>query len=138
MSSNKKITKILLLFILILPLVLLSSCTDDTVTTPMDPVEENHPPNSPSSPVPADSTTITAGSFVILRWNCSDPDAGDTLSYDILLSTSNPPTDYLETGYDSRLRDLGIPGPGTFYWKIVAFDNEGDTTQGPVWQFTVQ
>lgn len=123
--------------VLFLLLVVFSSCTDN-VTAPNDPVDENHAPSVPSNPTPADSTILTAGTFVTLRWNCSDADPNDTLSYDILLSNTNPPTDYLETGYDTRLRDLGIPGPGTFYWKIVAFDSAGDTTQGPVWQFTVQ
>jgi hypothetical protein len=51
----------------------------------------NNPPNAPSGPSPGDGATgvdINAD----LSWTCSDPDVGDSLTYDVYFDTGSPPT----------------------------------------------
>jgi hypothetical protein len=72
-----------------------------------------------------------------ISWEPStDPDAGDTVTYDIYFGRSMTPpsvaSDYTGTTYD--------PGPlntnGTYFWKIVACDNREGCTEGAVWRFS--
>jgi hypothetical protein len=97
----------------------------------------NHPPNTPSNPTPANGATnvdINAD----LSWNCSDPD-GDPLTYDVYFDTNNPPVNKVSSGQSETTYDPGtLNFDTTYYWKIVAFDNQGGTTSGPVWSFTTE
>ena len=71
----------------------------------------------------------------LLSWNASDPD-GDTLTYDVYFGTEPSPP----------LRASGLSTksylPGTlnhftlYYWKVVARDNYGGTTESPILSFT--
>ncbi len=94
----------------------------------------NTPPNTPTNTSPADgaagvSVTTTLG------WSGGDPDPGDTVTYDVYLGAANPPPLYQSDHPTTTLAPLLNPGV-TFYWKIVARDNHGATTEGPVWSFT--
>jgi hypothetical protein len=95
----------------------------------------NSPPNTPSNPNPTNHATgvdVNAD----LDWTCSDPDVGDTLIYDVYFGiTSTPPN--VATGQSSTTYDPGTMTAGTkYYWQIVAWDNHGASTSGPVWDFT--
>ncbi|RPI19624.1 MAG: hypothetical protein EHM58_01070 [Ignavibacteriae bacterium] len=95
----------------------------------------NHKPNAPGNPVPADGST-GVGAFVTLQWTCTDPDAGDTVKFDVYASTSNPPGTLKVSNYNKTAFDLGLlPPEMTIYWKVVARDNGGLSTTGPVWTF---
>ena len=95
----------------------------------------NNPPNTPSNPSP-DNHESDVSINTDLSWTGGDPNAGDTVIYDVFFGTiSSPPevsSDQSSTSYD----------PGTlehdtmYYWKIVATDNNDATTEGPVWDFT--
>ncbi len=95
----------------------------------------NHAPNTPSGPSPADDANGVSTN-ADLSWTGGDPDAGDTVTYDVYFGTSTTPplvsNDQTGTTYD----------PGTmsysthYYWKIVASDNHGASTTGPLWDFT--
>jgi hypothetical protein len=97
----------------------------------------NEPPNTPSNPWPTDRATGVS-IYVNLSWTGGDPDAGDTVTYDVYLGvTSSPPmvsNDQSGTAYK----------PGTlayntkYYWQIVATDNHGTSTLGPMWDFATQ
>ena len=97
----------------------------------------NNPPNSPFSPNPSDNATNISVSSN-LSWNCSDPD-GDPLTYDVYFGTDSTP-DYGElvstnqSGTSYNLNTLN--NATTYYWKIVAKDNNGNETTGDTWQFT--
>jgi len=95
----------------------------------------NTPPNTPSAPNPSNhaaSVNINAD----LSWSGEDPDNGDTVTYDIYFGTaSNPPL--VKSGHTSTSYDPGALSYNTkYYWKIVAKDNYGGTTAGPIWDFT--
>jgi hypothetical protein len=106
------------------------------------PLHINHPPYVPSGPSPAH----TAEQVPIdqdLGWTGGDPDAGDTLVYQVYFGSDADPPAYGTTPtypasasaitYDLPDLDLGA----TYFWKIVAEDKHGLATQGPVWSFTV-
>ena len=103
-----------------------------TFTTEM----ENNPPNTPSDPDPEDGATnvdINAD----LSWSCSDPD-GDDLTYDVYFEANDPTPDVMVSNNQSE----NAYNPGTmdynthYYWLIVAWDEHGLSTDGPVWDFT--
>jgi hypothetical protein len=95
----------------------------------------NNPPNVPSNPSPADHA-IGISTGADLSWTGGDPDIGDTVTSDVYFGTSTSPplvsNDQAATTYD----------PGTlsynthYYWKIMATDNHGASTTGPLWSFT--
>ncbi|MCK4995765.1 MAG: hypothetical protein KAR55_02655, partial [Thermoplasmatales archaeon] len=95
---------------------------------------ENDPPDPPSNPNPENGAT-DVGIDADLSWTCSDPD-GDPLTYDVYFGeNSNPPleaTGITDTTYDPGPMDYG----DTYYWKIVAHDDNGASTTGPIWHFT--
>ena len=96
----------------------------------------NYPPYEPSYPIPPDgATNILPG---CLEWTGGDPD-GDTVVYDVYLGTTSPPPlsarNVSETLYCSP-GDLVFNT--TYYWKIVAWDEYGASTEGPIWSFTIR
>lgn len=99
---------------------------------------QNQPPYTPSNPTPSNGATgisINAD----LSWSGGDPDPGDTVTYDVYFSTINPPAIKVSANQTSTTYDPGVLGYNTkYYWKIIAHDNHGATTPGPVWNFTTQ
>ena len=98
--------------------------------------EINDPPNTPSSPSPANGATnvdINAG----LSWSGGDPN-GDTVTFDIYFGTSSPPplviSDYLYTTFDPGTMQYDT----SYYWKINAVDVHGASTMGPEWNFVTE
>lgn len=98
----------------------------------------NSPPNIPSDPNPGDEVTdVDVNSD--LSWNCSDPD-GDDLTYDVYFEANDPSPDILvsnnqtEKTYDL----LKLEYSTMYYWKIVAWDDLGESTSSPVWSFKTE
>jgi hypothetical protein len=98
-------------------------------------VGANNPPNMPSSPLPPNHVTGVSVD-ADLSWTAGDPDPGDTVTHDVYFGTS---------ASLSRVSDDESPctyDPGTlngntrYCWKIVARDNHGAATIGPLWDFT--
>lgn len=95
----------------------------------------NQPPGQPYNPSPADGSTdepVILG----LSWSCVDPDTDDTLSYDIYFDTTIYPA-LIDSDLAEAVYNPGTLLPNTtYYWKVVAFDNQGDSTIGQLWYFT--
>jgi hypothetical protein len=97
--------------------------------------EANLPPSEPSDPSPQNSATevpINAD----LTWQCSDPNAGDFLSYNLYFDTLSVPS-LAALQLPAASFNPGLLEPSTqYFWKVVAYDNQGDSTSGPLWNFT--
>ena len=94
----------------------------------------NHPPSVPDLSLPlnyASDVPITAN----LSWIGDDPDADDTVIYDVYFGTANPPPQ-VATGQTSFIYDPGTLQYITYYyWRVVAWDNHGVPTTSPIWDF---
>lgn len=96
----------------------------------------NGPPLAPSNPSPVDNAT-GVGTDVQLTWTGADYDPADTLTYDVYFGTSIFPP---RVASDEPLPTYA-PGTldynTTYFWRVVAFDNHGDSTSsGLAWRFT--
>jgi hypothetical protein len=97
----------------------------------------NEQPNLPNTPIPVNGS-IGQPISVDLSWSCSDNNASDTLQYDIYFGkTSNPPVVKVNNSSKTYLI-TGLDYDETYYWRILAKDNHGATTLGPVWSFTAK
>lgn len=96
-------------------------------------VSGNSAPEAPGNPFPADgSLEINPGES--LEWACSDPEQ-DPLSYDLYFGTVLPPP-LVESGLtSSNYSPAGMLSSTTYYWKVTAHDDQGNTTEGPTWSF---
>ena len=95
----------------------------------------NQSPYKPSNPLPSDGASgvdINAD----LSWTGGDPDAGDTVTYDVYFDNTGATTlvsnDQSATTYDPGTLSHNT----TYYWKVVATDNHGASSKGSVWNFT--
>jgi hypothetical protein len=101
----------------------------------------NDPPYAPSTPDPSDGA-IDVSPAADLSWDGGDPNASDTVYYEVYLGTSFPPSLYDTTPAYPATQTRITYDPGTlnantlYYWKIVAVDGLGESTEGSDWSFT--
>lgn len=103
-------------------------CLQDN-TTP-----SNQPPSAPSTPSP-ESGSINQPSNTTLTWACSDPE-NDPLTYDIYFGTENPPSLVATAQTGTTYNPGSLVYTTAYFWKIIAHDDHGNTTESPVWNFT--
>jgi len=94
----------------------------------------NQPPYEPSNPYPPDGAINVSDSGI--SWTGGDPDPDDIVTYDVYFGKSSPPplvvVNLSITAYELGVIDFNT----TYYWQIVAWDNWGASTAGPIWSFT--
>lgn len=114
--------------------------TDPWSTEPHQcfPAETNRPPYTPLSPTPADNAVrISTSNPIPLVWASGDPNTADELVHDLYLGTSQDNLTLAASAIAGTSHTIENPIRGiTYYWKVVARDNHGLETAGPVWQFT--
>lgn len=99
---------------------------------------ENNPPYAPSNPSPQNGETeVDIDSD--LYWFCTDPD-GDSVTYDVYFEAGDSsPDELVSEGQPDRSYDPGrMDFSTTYYWKIVAKDRYGFSTNGPIWHFKTE
>jgi len=94
----------------------------------------NHPPYKPSNPHPTNGALNTFLD-IILRWDGGDPDE-NPVTYDLYFDTVNPPTLYLANLTNTYYNIGQLEYETTYFWKIIATDNQTNSTEGPLWNFT--
>lgn len=97
--------------------------------------QANALPYAPSHPYP-ESGAVNQLVRVRLSWHGGDPDQGDTVVYDIYLGTSLPPSIIYRDCQDSFYTPQGLKYDSTYYWRVVARDEVGDTAVSPLWYFS--
>jgi len=96
----------------------------------------NKHPYPPSTPDPEDGEENQSVECDIF-WTCSDPE-GDALTYNVYFGTEDT-LPLLSTGQSETTYDPGsLKHSRQYFWKIVACDIHGDTTEGPLWSFTTK
>lgn len=115
--------------------------SDDSEPSP-DPViqtpdEVNKPPNNFTlSTVPNGATEVALKPE--LSWSAASDPENDPVTYDIILDTNPNPTTVIraDTGATSFEFDDALPFSQTFYWKVIAKDDSGNTTESEIYSFT--
>jgi len=93
----------------------------------------NQPPDQPSNPNPPDNS-INRPLNTQLSWTCTDPE-NDPLTYDVFFDITTPPQK-VAVGLTANAYDPGMLNPNTtYYWQIVAHDDHGNESFGPIWTF---
>jgi hypothetical protein len=98
--------------------------------------ENNLPPYTPNTPNPPDGATDVSIEKILL-WLGGDPNAGDTVTYDVYFGTNSPPP-FVDTVTQAAYDPGTMPLDTTYYWQVVAEDGEGLTATGPIWSFTTE
>ena len=96
---------------------------------------ENRPPYEPSNPNPSDGKK-NVKIDIVLEWVGGDPD-GDIVRYDVYLNKSGTSQQKVS---ENQLVTFFDPNPDLepntkYYWQIIARDEAGATTVGPLWSF---
>jgi hypothetical protein len=107
-----------------------------TSINPSSGITNNNPPYVPYNPRPMSGTTgVASGPW--FSWSGGDPD-GDAVKYDLYWGKTNPPP-MVESNMSGTYYDPygeWIMFNITIYWKVVAWDEHGAKTEGPLWVFT--
>jgi hypothetical protein len=97
----------------------------------------NQPPYEPNTPNPPHGATGVPLNAT-LSWIGGDPNPGDTVTYDVYFGTSTPPPKKVSNQSATTYTPGTMYSNTKYYWKIVAWDNLGSSTPGPIWEFTTR
>lgn len=96
----------------------------------------NNPPEKPTNPFP-ETSAVNQPVELKLMWSASDPDANDSLWFDVYLYESNNP---LQIKIASDITDTTVSVENlkfntTYFWQVVVKDSITNTN-GSIWSFT--
>lgn len=93
----------------------------------------NQPPSPPANPSPIDSATNQPIN-ITLSWESSDPE-GDPITFDVYFGTEQDPPLAVAGISEQSHTPAALEYSTTYYWKIAAHDDQGNSTVGEVWSF---
>jgi hypothetical protein len=100
---------------------------------------DGNPPYVPNNPNPINGTTGISPVNAILSWLGGDPDPGDNVTYDVYFGGwSSPPLLVVNITNPSYAFNTTLNYTTTYYWRIRAWDNHGNYTFGPEWNFQTE
>ncbi|AYA35932.1 DUF2012 domain-containing protein [Hymenobacter oligotrophus] len=110
-----------------------------TVTVVLEQSTSNQRPNAPTKPLPATAAT-NQDINLKLKWKATDPDAGDSLRYDVVLyqSNSSQQQSLLSNSRDTTVQVSNLKFNTTYFWQVTVRDKAGETVRGDVWTFTTK
>ncbi|UCF12670.1 MAG: DUF2341 domain-containing protein, partial [Thermoplasmatales archaeon] len=94
----------------------------------------NYPPYIPNSPIPSDGANFI-DLYSDVSWSGGDPD-GDPVMYDVYFGTSASPPKVVSNQSATSYDPGTLASETTYYWRIVAWDDQGYSSNGPIWTFT--
>lgn len=96
----------------------------------------NLPPQKPSNPSPANEAVDQPVS-ITLKWSAADPDADDSLSYNIYLYESNMTSQKsaILDHADTSVVIENLKYSTTYFWQVTVKDSSGAETNGSMWSF---
>jgi hypothetical protein len=98
----------------------------------------NNPPKTPNNPSPSNGANLV-NITTDFSWAGGDQNSGNTVTYTIYFGTTNPPTTKVSNNQSATTYNLPTLTYSTqYYWKIIAWDNHGASTVGPIWRFTTE
>ncbi len=81
-----------------------------------------------------DNNSINIPVDTIINWSCFDPE-NDPLTYDVYFGTESTPPQVATGIADTFYTPGTLQFATTYYWQIVAHDDQGNSTEGEVWSF---
>ncbi|HEC81609.1 MAG TPA: carboxypeptidase regulatory-like domain-containing protein [Thermoplasmatales archaeon] len=97
----------------------------------------NNPPYQPSNPNPPHNS-VNVPLNVTLSWTGDDPDANDTVTYDVYFDTTDPPSKKVSNQSETTYSPVNLTYNTTYYWYIVAWDSHGANNISSLWSFTTE
>ena len=112
---------------------------DDQGNTNIGPIwdfttESNNPPNTPYNPTPANGADDVPVN-IDLSWSGGDPD-GDPVTYDVYFGLNSTPPLVISNQTATTFELNTLQYNTTYYWKIIAWDDQDSRAIGPLWSFT--
>ena len=95
---------------------------------------ENYSPFPADNPSPKSGVAVNPGT-ITLEWVGSDLD-DDIVSYEVLLSTNNPPTTSIGETTVTTL-DVDVTASTIQYWRVITTDATNNSSQSEIFQFRV-
>ncbi len=93
---------------------------------------KNHPPVKPYFPVPENGATNVAIKAK-LSWECYDVD-NDSIKYDVYFGTTS--LQKVKSNITEKSYSPSLDYSTTYYWRIVAWDENGAKNESELWHFT--
>jgi hypothetical protein len=96
------------------------------------------------APFPAEIISPTFGQNVTassgttnLTWKGSSVNPGTITSYDVYFGTTNNPPMVNNAITDSFVNGVAVTSKTTYYWKVITWDMDGNSSDSGLYQFTV-
>lgn len=111
------------------------ACAVLGATCTKNPEISNNPPKTPQIDQGPANGASGVSIAPALGWTCGDPE-GDPLTFDVHLGIPSPPP--LVSPKQSTMTYIAgvLSYSTTYYWRIVARDEHGDSTGSETWSFT--
>ena len=101
--------------------------------------EVNYAPFPPEliSPRPSAKVNLNSNDQVLLNWSCTDPDS-DIKGYKVYLDSTDGSK--LIASFDETKNEVliavGATAETNYFWKVIAYDNQGNTASSGVYSFS--